>query len=90
MNGLAYQHGAHDANYEERRGSGYSPSRYTNRNARLDYINGYLSVNDRHVQAQSDKRRLVADAQPVVDRPLNYEEDGNVLFHAEPVRRRAR
>lgn len=85
-----FQHGVADARYEERSGSGYSPSRYINLNRRLDYIAGYLSVNPTHSQALADQKRIKASMTIVVDQPLNYEADGNILFAPESARRRAR
>lgn len=84
----AYDCGAADAHYEERRGSGYTPSRYAHLGDQADYIAGYLSVNSAHQPAQADKRNLAKQAQPVSDPKLVYESDGNVLFYPEPARRR--
>lgn len=77
----AYLAGANSALYEERRFSGYQPHRFVAAGERLDYAQGYLSISPNCAQAQADVRQLKARCDLVVDRPLNYEEDGNVLFH---------
>lgn len=84
-----YQCGAADAHYEERRGSGYTPSRYKSVADKADYAAGYLSVNPAHQQARKDARTFKGMTTIVVDRPLNYEPDGNVLFALETPRKRS-
>lgn len=83
-----YQAGVTAAYYEDRRFAGYQPGRFENLHDRLNFVRGYLSVSPNCAQAQADERKLERETAPVVDRPLVYEPDGNVLFAPEPVRRR--
>lgn len=83
-----YEQGKYAALYEERRGAGYSPSRIEGAANKLEYAEGYLSVNRNYWPAKEDVQRLKKDTAMIIDKPLVYEDDGNVLFYDESKPRR--